>query len=137
MVIAHIISLIYSGIIILIADHDAFSWFRGKVQVLDSKKIDRLHIATWIGLVALIITGIFLFYPARNYLIHSPIFILKMMFVAILVGNGFLIGRLTHVATQKSFTTLSKGEKWPLFLSGTLSTVSWIGATIAAFFLFD
>ncbi|MFA5870448.1 MAG: hypothetical protein WC842_00970 [Candidatus Paceibacterota bacterium] len=134
---AHIISLIFSGIIILIADHDAFSWFRGKIKVLDSKKIDRLHIATWIGLIALIITGGFLFYPARNYLIHNPFFIIKMVFVAILVGNGFLIGKLTHVATQKSFSSLTKGEKWPLFLSGTLSAMSWIGATIAAFFLFD
>jgi len=134
---AHIISLIFSAFIIIIADHDAFLWFREKKQTLDSKKINRLHIVAWIGLVALIITGGFLFYPARNYLVHNVYFIIKMIFVAILVGNGFLIGKLSNIATQKPFSSLTKRERWPLFLSGTLSAMSWIGATITAFFIFD
>jgi len=133
----HIISLIFSGCVIVSADHDALLWLRGKKETLNPSRVELFHILTWIGLTALIITGFFLFYPARNFLIKSPIFILKMIFVAILVGNGFVIGSLSHVAKTRSFSSLQKGERVALFISGALSTVSWIGATITAFFIFD
>lgn len=134
---AHIISLVFSGCVILAADHDAFLWFRGKKETLNPSRVELFHILTWIGLAALIITGFFLFYPSRNFLIKSPIFILKMAFVAILIGNGFVIGSLSHVAKKRSFLSLQRGEKVALFISGALSTISWIGATITAFFIFD
>jgi len=137
MFIAHILSLIFSGCVIVVADHDGFLWFRGKKETLNPSRLELLHQLTWIGLVLLIVTGFFLFYPARDFLLKNPAFIIKMIFVALLLGNGFVIGKLSHIAKTKSFASLQKGEKAKLLLSGVISATSWIGATIAAFFLFS
>lgn len=137
MLIIHILSLIFSGCVIVTADHDAFSWFRGKKETLDPEKMELLHQLTWIGLTLLITTGFLLFYPARVFLLSNPVFITKMIFVTLLLGNGFAIGKLSHVAHTRPFSSLSKGERTKLFISGAISSISWIGATIAAFFLFN
>ena len=137
MFIAHMLSLIFSGCVIVVADHDGFLWFRGKKETLNASRVELLHQLTWIGLTLLVVTGFFLFYPARNFLLKNPVFAIKMIFVALLIGNGFIIGKLSRVAKTKSFVSLQKGEKAKLLISGAISATSWIGATIAAFFLFN
>ncbi len=120
----HVVFLCFSIGVIFLADKDALSWMRGKQETIDSKKIHRLHLLTWTGLIGLISSGVFLFLP-RTYLLSDPIFILKLLFVGILVVNAVLIGRLMHIATTHSFSKLTRGEKMELFISGAISTVSW------------
>lgn len=84
----------------------------------------------------MIITGAILFWPMREYLLQDFVFGIKMFFVAVLIVNGFFIGKLMNVAIEKPYSTLSNRERFPLMLSGAASTTGWLGAFIAANFLF-
>ena len=107
----------------------------GKEQLLSKNDIAQYHKGTWIGLSCMIITGAFLFYQMREFLLTRPQFYIKMGFVIALIINGLVIGNISHVATEKPFTSLSTQEKMLLLISGAIYTISWIGAIIAAFFL--
>ena len=122
---------------ILIADHEAFLWIRGKKPVLEFKKIFRLHIWVGIGLIGMIITGFLMFWPAHTYLLtKSPAFLGKMFFVALLVGNSFFLGEMLKISTKRTFASLTPKEKRPMYISGALSTISWVSAATLAFFIY-
>jgi hypothetical protein len=59
-----------------------------------------------------------------------------MVFVVAVGINGLFIGKLSQIAINKSFVEISKKEKNVLFLSGAISTISWISAGVLAFFIF-
>jgi len=132
----HVLSVIFSFCVVIFSDKVGFSWIRGKKETLEHKTVQRLHVLTWIGLIALIITGVILFWPFKNYLLHQPLFIIKMLFVLALVINAFLIGRLMNVALERPFQSLTFSEIAPLMLSGAISIFSWFGALIVALVLF-
>ncbi len=132
----HIAGVIWSVLFILQADKDAFKWFSGKSITLDEVRTKKQHKMVWLGLIVAVVCGIFLFWDKRFYLINeSPAFLIKMIFVLALIINGFFIGRTIKVATTKSFQNLTFREKIPLFISGGISSISWIGAIVSAFFL--
>jgi hypothetical protein len=132
----HIIAVIFSLSVAVYADHMGYTWFRGKVLTLNAQKLHKIHTMMWIGLGALLITGFGLFWPAHQYLLTRPQFLVKMSFVAALIINGLVIGTLLDVTTKKKYQELTTREKIPLFISGVVSTASWIGALIAAFFIY-
>jgi len=132
----HITFVCLSVIVILLADKEGFAWITGKKETLDGKRLRLYHNLTWTGLLLIITTGFFLFLPLASFLLTQPLFIVKMLFVAILVVNAFLIGRLMHTATLRPFRMLSRPEKIELFMSGVIYTVSWTGAILVAFYLF-
>ena len=84
----------------------------------------------------MIVTGFALFWPTRHFLLTRPQFYVKMAFVVTLLANSFVIGKLKDTSTTRPCASLSTREKIPLFISGAVSTVSWLMATAAAFFLF-
>lgn len=131
----HLITLCIVAGIILIADYNAFTWFRGNVPALNSASVARQHRYMWIGLGVMILSGMALAWFSRDELMHRPAFLVKMAFVLILCANGALIGRLMHIATVRSFASLSRNEKILVIASGALSTIGWLGATLTAFFL--
>jgi hypothetical protein len=132
----HIAGVTWSVLFILQADKDAFKWFSCKSQTLSEIKTKKQHRMVWLGLLTAIVSGILLFWDRRFYLIgESPAFLIKMIFVLALTLNGFFIGRTIKVATTKSFENLTFGEKIPLFISGGISSISWLGAIVSAFFL--
>lgn len=134
---AHLTILAITAVGIFLADHEAFLWLRGKKQVLSKKKLLVLHNSVLLGLIGMITTGGLMFWPLREYLLaNSLAFLIKMGFVAILIGNSFLIGSMLKVSSAKTYASLTSAEKFPLFASGILSTISWIGAGICALFLF-
>lgn len=135
MIIFHLLVLSFVFFTILRADYFGMSWIQGKKKTLDQKTLTQLHRHTWVGLSLMIITGILLFLPMKDFLLARPQFYLKMAFVVTLICNGFVIGHLQKVATMKSFNSLSAKEKMPLFISGAVSTISWMGAAITALFL--
>lgn len=132
----HITAIFFAVAIILLADHEAFSWVRGKKETLSSSRTRALHALTWSALVVLITTGIVMFWPMRDYLLRQPLFIIKLLFVAVLIVNAVLIGRHMHVALTRPFVSLSTQEKIPLLLSGFISTFSWISVIILGLYLF-
>jgi hypothetical protein len=131
----HLAILAFVAWTVVHADHMAFSWIRGKVAHLDEAKVKRLHRHTWYGLLGMIVTGILMFIPLREFLLTRPQFYAKMAFVLGLVINGFVIGRLQKVAFNKTFKELTAREKIPLFISGAVSTLCWVFAAIGGFYL--
>ena len=132
----HLIVLSITVIGVLLADHMGFQWIRGAKLTLDAKKLRLYHHWVGVGLTSMIITGFFLFWPKKDFLLTHPQFIVKMMFVAFLVINAFAISELLRVATVRTFASMTLREKIPLFVSGGISTVCWLGAIIGGFFLF-
>ncbi len=133
----HIIALLCAGMIILFADKEAFSWVRGKKDILDATRMHRFHLAMWAALLALVATGAIMAYPRLSYLTSQPLFLIKMSFVGILFVNAVIIGRLMPVASIKSFASLPQETKRALYLSGVVSTFSWIGTVLVALALFS
>ncbi|HUO50723.1 MAG TPA: hypothetical protein VMU25_04145 [Candidatus Paceibacterota bacterium] len=133
----HIGSLCLAALGILLADSSAMAWLLGKRETIDRASIMRSHWVVSIALAGVIGSGLFLFWPLRAYLITQPLFWLKMGFVAALVINSYAIERLMETPTHRPFRSLSSAEKLPFFLSGAVSTVSWLGAGLIALVLFS
>lgn len=73
-----------------------------------------------------------MFWPAREaYLSYGP-FLVKMGFVAIIVANAFLIGKLLSLSSERPFAALTEAEKRKLLISGALSGIGWLGALSVA-----
>lgn len=135
MIYFHLLSLAFVFFTIVRADYFGMSWIQGRKKTLDPRVLTNLHRSTWVGLSLMILTGIMLFLPMRDYLLTRPQFYIKMAFVITLICNGFVIGHLQKVAATHSFASLTTSQKTPLFVSGVVSTISWAGAAITALFL--
>ena len=131
----HLLSLAFVAWNVIHADHLGFSWIQGKESILDEKVVQKYHKGSWIGLGLMIVTGALLFWPLKEYLLTRPQFYIKMAFVVTLIINGLVIGTLQKTATTRRFDDLSSHEKLPLFISGAVSTLAWLGAAGMAFFL--
>lgn len=127
----HVGTIFFIAALILWADYSAFAWIRGKVPVLERKRIFLIHTLVWCGLIIMIISGGLLFYPYRDFLATLITFRIKMLFVAALVLNSFYIGNILPIAAQKPFAALTRTQKIKLGVSGVVSLVSWIGAIVA------
>lgn len=121
--------------LIAISDYKGSDWMRGKVQILDAKILSRLHLTVFVGLFLMIATGSSMFWEAREYYLGDTTFIVKMIFVLALVINGFFIGVLSKVATATPYSALTPQQKNKLIISGSVSTVGWIGAIICGLLL--
>lgn len=131
----HLFTLGYLAFTIYQADRLGLDWIRGKDLVLSAQEVRHLHRRMWTGLALMITTGLIMFWPMREFLLTRPQFYAKMTFVLALVVNGFVIGHLQKIAFRRSYESLTPKERLPLFISGTLSTISWISAATLAFFL--
>lgn len=118
--------------VILFADHEGLAWVRGKKETLSAKTMIILHRLVWVGLGVMILTGAIMFWPLKDYLLYAPAFYIKMFFVFVLVINSFFINHFMQLAIEKPFASLSLEEKRPLLISGAVSSISWIGAILAA-----
>lgn len=133
----HLLTLTFVIWNVFHADHLGFAWVRGKVATLNGAEVRKYHIRVWIGLIGMIITGFLMFLPMREYLLTRPQFYTKMAFVLMLLMNGFVIGKFQTIATSKPYSELTDKEKLPLFISGAVSTLGWLGAATTAFFLVE
>ena len=136
MVNIHLLGLFFSIGVMLYADKQVVSWLRGKPELLDAKELHYTHLLMWLGLATMIASGIYMLIPQWSFLSQEPFFMMKMLFVAILITNGVLIGRLAPLATERTFASLTMKEKIPLFASGAISLIGWMGAFAMAKILF-
>jgi hypothetical protein len=132
----HMTALAVAVVGILLADNLAFGWFRGKEATLDLVKLTKYHHTVSWGLTFLIVSGSLLFWPLRDYLLHSTLFLIKMFFVAVLVVNSLVIGRFLPIAATRTYASLSFKEKLPLMIIGAVSSLAWLSVVVAALFLF-
>jgi uncharacterized membrane protein len=128
----HLLSLAFVAIVIVIADHDGYLYMRGKKAVLNAMKVKRLHQLAWVGLIAMTITGIGLIAKEPEVL-EEAAFGVKMLMVAALFVNGFVIGQLSKLSISTPFASLTAKQKLMLLCSGAVSVSCWIGATLIGF----
>jgi len=131
----HVLCMVFSIGVIFFADKDAFAWLRGTKPLLDRARMYRTHLLMWGGLLALMGTGVTLFLPRATYLLSQPLFIIKILFVAILFVNAVVIGRLVDVAVTRPYASLTVSEKLPLLVSGAVSVLGWTSVILIAFYL--
>ena len=136
MLVLHILSFGFVLGVTAIADKEALMWLRGKKYTLEKKSLTTYHVLIWLGLITLIASGFYLFYPMRLFLLADLLFDVKLLFVGILVVNAIIIGRLMNLALTKPFQALTGSEKRALFLSGTISVFSWLAAAAIAILIF-
>ncbi len=132
----HIACLCVAGLGILIADHAAFEWLTHKRDVVGKRELFASHWIVSLGLAGLVLSGLYLFWPMRDYLLLQPLFWLKMAFVAALIVNSFFIEYLMHTASHTAWRHLSIRQRAPYIISGGASTLSWLGALFVALVLF-
>lgn len=131
----HLLTLLVTGVCVLVADKDALSWVQGKKRTLSLRKLSTLHIVVSGGLVLMILSGALLAYPMLDYLITQPSFWVKMSFVLLLSINAFFIGTLMQKASEGPFADIPRHQKHLMLLSGVASGVGWLGAFVAALFM--
>lgn len=128
MILIHIFAICITGLVVLYSDEQGLRWMLGKVEVLNARRIAFLHGVVSIGLPLVILTGGLMAVPALDYYLRNPIFLMKMGFVGVLIVNGFFIGKLSVLATTRTFVSLTPAERLPLYISGAASMLGWIGA---------
>jgi len=117
---------------VLFADHLAFAWLRGKRATLPKKTMGYIHRGMYIGLGIMIVTGVYMFLPIREYLLYETAFQIKMGFLGALLLNSVVIGKLLHISTTHTFTSLSRKTQCIFLLSGGASGASWFSVIVAA-----
>ncbi len=130
----HLVALLLTALVILYADHQGFRYFRGEVLRMSESFLVWSHRLIWVGLIALILSGIFLVLPSWEYYMSEPIFYLKMGFVLTLIVNAVFIGKLTHFTTDRAFSELPDELKKTFLVSGALSVIGWVGSAVIGFF---
>ncbi len=131
----HLAVLILTALVIVYNDHEGLAYMRGKRGVLNPKVIQWSHRLVWLGFGLMVLTGFFLVLPAWEYWLADPAFYVKMGFVVTLLINGFFIGKLSHIATERPFALLTGEEKRMLLVSGALSGIGWLGAASMGLFV--
>ncbi len=130
----HLTVLTITAITILYSDHLAYQYFRGTRSILEKKTVHILHRIVSIGLLGMIVSGILLFIPLKEYLLTEAPFYIKMTFVVTLIINAWFIGRVSHTACERPFSELTQKEQKTLIISGIISVSGWVGAAIIGFF---
>jgi hypothetical protein len=125
LVLIHISVIIVTGLLVLYSDEQALLWVLGKIPVLDQKRVTVLHRSVSIGLALLLITGGLLYIRDVPFYISDPVFIVKMVAISALILNTYVIERLSHIATTRSYSSLTEKERLPLFISGAVSVAGW------------
>lgn len=131
----HIAFIIGTLLLVLYTDEQALMWMLGKKRVLNEKSVRLLHHAIATGLALLLITGGLLYSSAAISYLSNPTFIAKMVAIAALIINTYFIGKFSPLATMHSFKELTRSQRLPLFISGAVSVVGWVGAVVSGLLL--
>lgn len=129
----HLIILALTAVAILISDHYGVAYVRGTMPLLPKRRMELLHGLVWLGLLGMIGTGLYMAYPGLSFYIQKPEFVIKMVFVLVLVVNALFIGTMLGISSERPFAELTVGEKRKMFISGAVSSLGWIGAATIGF----
>lgn len=130
----HVTVLVFTALVIMYSDHQAFLYLRGKKETLSANFTKWSHRLVWVGLLLMICTGAAMVVPDWEYYLSNPVFLIKMSFVLVLLINAFFIGRLSRVATETPFVFVPSEKRTMILISGFLSGIGWIGAAVIGFF---
>jgi len=131
----HVVFVILALIAVAFSDEQGLRWFLGRKRTLSPSLVAKMHLAVSVGIGGLLLTGGLMFLDRYDYLLREPVFLIKMCFVGALVVNGFLIGSISRLATEKAYTELDRSERRRVFFSATVSFTGWVGAVICGLLL--
>lgn len=131
----HITAVFATLALVIISDLHGALWMYGKFATLPEKRMELLHKAVWASLIITMSAGFVMFTSYPAYLLSLPAFQLKLLFIAFLLINAFVIGKHVKLATTHTFKELPRKEKVILIVSGLVSTSGWVGAYTCAQFL--
>jgi hypothetical protein len=126
----HLIIASLTGLIVLYADEQAAVWLLGKREFFHPGTMQFLHRAVSLGLALLLITGGILYYQAPPAYLSLGTFDVKMVMVFAIICNTYFINRFSQVAVARSFESLSRRERLPLYISGAISFLGWVTAFV-------
>lgn len=112
-----------------------FNWMRGKIEILDEKKVLKYHRYAWRGIALMILTGALAFSFHYTEFLAKWQFHTKMGVLLALVINCVVINRLMKNASETSFKNLPKKAKVSIIISATVATLSWVGILLLAGFI--
>lgn len=121
----HLFIACLTGLMVFYADEQALVWFLGKREFFHPGTMRFLHYAVSVGLALLIITGGLLYYKAPPAYLSLGSFDIKMIMVFALIINTYAINRFSNVALTRTFSSLSRAERMPLYISGAISFIGW------------
>jgi cation transport ATPase len=131
----HITAVVLTLLAVLYADEQGLQWFLGRTRVLSQKSVEVVHTLVSVGIAVIILTGGLMFIDRSSYLLSQATFLAKMCFVGALVLNGFFIGSISKLASEKAFAELTPGERMKVLVSGGVSIVGWVGAVTCGLLL--
>jgi hypothetical protein len=122
---------------------DIMFMYSTRDKVLDAKEISFISLGSrtvWIGLIIIILSGAILFALEPTQYLNSSKFLAKMTVVLVLTINGalFHFKHLPFLRTQVdqdlSLSAIFKNKSLGLFVSGAVSSVSWLSALMLGVF---
>jgi hypothetical protein len=122
----HIGAFVWSVIGIVTADSQGARWLLGWRTTLNARSLHFWHRWVWVGIAVSVLSGFYMFWPVREYLLTQPTFLLKVSLVLVLCLNALFIGKHMQLATQQAFAGLTPATKRALCISGGVSTLCWI-----------
>lgn len=128
----HLTTVVCLIALVVATDTLGLLWVLGKKETLSLRLLETLHRLVWLGLMTMLLSGATMFLSYKDYLLTVPAFFVKIGFITALVVNAVVIGRHLHIPSERSFISLSPRERVPLYVSGAVSTISWVGAILAA-----
>jgi len=126
----HFVLVLLSLLTVLVADKYAISWVFGKKELLNKQVVSALHLIASVLLSTVVLTGGLLFVDNPSYFISDSTFLIKLVFVAGLILNGFFIEIFANTATEKTYASLTCSERRKVLWSGAVSLVGWAGAFV-------
>jgi hypothetical protein len=127
----HLMFLAFAFFWIIRSDLYGSQWIFGRLNKLSKIELDKMHKYVNVGLWGMMLTGVMLI-AQRPYVLESDLFKLKMSFVVLLFINSFIIGKLMNLSIMSKFQDLLNKNKLYIIISGSVSTICWLGATISA-----
>lgn len=131
----HLAAFGWSVVGVLAADSQGVRWLLGWKDTLSASAMHFWHRWVWVGISVSVLSGLYMFWPVREYLLSQPTFLLKVSFVLVLCLNALFIGKHMLVATTERFSALPAAAKRTLLISGGVSSVSWVTIATLGFLL--
>lgn len=112
----------------------------GQISATEVSFLKLASRVVWVGVIILIISGLFIFFEDTGKYLSSSKFLAKMTIVGVIVINGiiFHISHIPflhrHINLQLSLSKEFKDKMSSLMISGVISIVSWLSALVLGAF---
>ncbi|MGH8868927.1 MAG: hypothetical protein ACRDYU_13135 [Actinomycetes bacterium] len=126
---AHLASLVVGLGAVMVVDLVGLLWLLGRRSILDvARVVDLGHLAIWVGLAGLVLSGVLL-HPDLS----SPLVWLKLFLVLAVGLNGLHAHAIRQLLHRLAAPTPPRGLVARVLVAGLLSQAGWWGATLVGF----